>query len=72
MTMPSTPLLISASGESAASAPNRSATDAVTAGTASVTTRESTAVEVGQGVGVERADPAESDQTETHGGLLLR
>ena len=27
-------------------------------------------VEVGQGVGVERADPAESDQTETHDGLL--
>src|SRR6476469_6089403 len=43
MTRPSTPLLIRLSGESAPSAPTRSATALVTEGTASVTTRESTA-----------------------------
>ena len=48
------------------SAPNRSATASVTAGTASVTTRESTRGQRGQGLGVEGADPAESDQSETH------
>jgi hypothetical protein len=42
ITIPSTPLLIRSSGESALSATNRSVTDAVTAGTASVTTSEST------------------------------
>ena len=42
ITMPSTPLPISAAGEVAASASNLSATAAVTAGTASVTTSEST------------------------------
>ena len=42
-TTPSTPDLSSASGESAGSAPRRPATWAMTDGTASVTTRESTA-----------------------------
>ena len=69
MTIPSTPLAISASGESATSAPNRSATAAVTAGTSIGDDQGVDAGEVGQGVGVERADPAESDQAETHGFL---
>ena len=71
MMIASTPLLIRLSGLSAASAPTFSATVLVTAGTKSVTTRESTLGQCGQGVGVKRADPAEPDQAEAHDALLL-